>query len=104
MGHPMAGQTVEVLRPEAILTKDGFTGPNANSIMAFFTAPPPSPAKLAPAGSSVTFHRYAVPHAIPTSLLLPCAGTGNVYFVPLPMSPLGPARSAVVPVRYVGQP
>ena len=102
-GHPMAGQTVEVFRPEVIVTHQGYTGPNAHSISAFFNGPPPSPAAAAAAGE-VTFTRYGVSKTIPVSLVLPCAGTGNVYFVPLPKTPIGPAMDAVVPVNYVGQP
>jgi hypothetical protein len=100
-GHPMAGQTVEVFRTEVIVAHEGFTGPNAHSISAFFNAPPPSPATAA---GNVTFTRYAVPKKIPTSLVLPCSGTGNVYFVPFPKTPTGPAMDAAVPVAYVGQP
>lgn len=103
-GHPLAGQTVEVLLPEVILASDGFTGPTANRIIAFFNAPPPPPVNPSKAKGSVTFRRYGTPLAIPTSLVLPCAGTGNVYFVPFPASPIGPARDAVVPVAYEGQP
>jgi len=99
-GHPMAGQTVEVFRPEVIVTNEGFTGPNAHSISAFFNGPPPSPVTVA---GNVTFTRYAVSKKIPVSLVLPCAGTGNVYFVPFPKAPIGPAMDAVVPVTYVGQ-
>jgi len=102
-GHPLAGQTVEVFRPEVIVAHDGFTGPSATSISVFFNAPPPSPAVAAAAGN-VTFTRYLQPKKIPTSLVLPCAGSGNVYFVPFPSSPIGPATDAVVPVHYVGQP
>ena len=58
----------------------------------------------APAGGTDVFTRYGVPKPISTSLLLPCSGTGNVYFVPLPMTPIGPARIATVHVSYVGQP
>src|SRR5665213_51747 len=65
--------------------------------------PPPTPVTTPPAASTVTFGHYGVVKAIPTSLLLPCAGTGNVYFVPLPMSP-PTSKPAVVPVTYVGQP
>ena len=100
-GHPMGGQTVEVFRPEVIVAHEGFTGPIAHSISAFFNGPPPSPATAA---GAVTFTRYAVSKKIPTSLVLPCAGTGNVYFVPFPKTPIGPAMDAVVPVTYVGQP
>lgn len=103
MGHPLAGQSVEVLQPEVIVTR-GFTGPTADRILAFFNAPPPAPVAAPPPSSPVTFRRYGVAKAIPTSLLLPCAGTGNVYFVPFPASPIGAARDTVVPVTYVGQP
>ncbi len=98
MGHPMKGQTVEVFRPVAILTTDGFTG-NATSITAFFGPPPPS--AVASMTDTVTFHQYEVMKKIPTSLLLPCAGMGNVYFIAGP----GPiSRPAVVQVTFVGQP
>jgi hypothetical protein len=103
MGHPMAGQTVEVLRPEVILTDDGYTGSQATSITAFFGPPPPSSVATAPKTSTVTFRRYGVAKKIPTSLLLPCGGTGTVYFVPLPMSP-PTSQPATIPVSYVGQP
>jgi hypothetical protein len=32
---------------------------------------------------------------------LPCAGTGIVWFTPIPVVP--PSRTATVPVRYVSQ-
>ena len=100
-GHPMAGQTMEVFRPEVVVTHLGYTGPSAHRISAFFNAPPPS---AATATGNISFTHYAVPKKIPTSLVLPCAGSGNVYFVPFPSTPLGPATDAVVPVTYVGQP
>jgi hypothetical protein len=103
-GHPMPGQLVEVLRPEPIVASTGLTGPTATYIQAFFGAPPPAPVGP-PAGSgSDVFTRYGVPEALSTSLLLPCGGRGNVYFVPLPKTPLGPGRMATVRVSYVGQP
>jgi hypothetical protein len=81
----------------------GFTGANATSIVVFFGAPPPTAVATTPGTGNVAFTRYGVTKAIPTSLLLPCAGTGNVYFVPLPMSP-PTSRAATVRVSYVGQP
>jgi hypothetical protein len=99
-GHPTAGQSVTVLLGAATVSQAGFTGPNATSIGVFFGPPPP--ASRSGAGP-VTFTRYGVPKAIPTSLVLPCSGTGRVTFVPLPMSP-PTSRAAVVPVRFVGQP
>jgi len=102
-GHPMPGQTVEVFRPEAILGHFGNTGKNATSIMAFFGPPPPSPAPATPAASTVTFKQYGVTKPIPTSLLLPCSGTGTVWFIPMPQSP-PTSGDATVRVSYVGQP
>jgi hypothetical protein len=103
-GHPMAGQTVEVFLPEVIvLHHSGFTGKHANRIVAFFGSPPPTAVPPTPSTSTVTFRTYGVNKAIPTSLLLPCGGTGTVHFVPLPMSP-PKSHPATVRVSYVGQP
>ena len=77
-GHPRAGQTLAVhqLFPPA-------AGPRAGA-------------------TSRTFTRYDSPRSLPTSLTLPCAGTGKVWFSPIPVVP--PSRSAVVPVRFVSKP
>jgi hypothetical protein len=99
-GHPFAGQTVKVLLGATTAAGAGFTGASATSIGVFFGPPPPS---ASPGTGLLTLARYGVARAIPTSLLLPCAGTGQVTFVPLPMSP-PTSRAAVVPVRFVGQP
>jgi hypothetical protein len=103
-GHPMAGQTVEVFRPEVIvLHHSGYTGKNATSIVAFFGPPPPTAVPPTASATTVTFKKDGVNKPIPTSLLLPCSGTGTVYFVPLPMSP-PKSHPATVRVSYVGQP
>jgi hypothetical protein len=103
-GHPMAGQTVEVMRPLVIVVGHfGYTGKNATSIVAFFGPPPPTPSPVPPSASTVTFTRYGIKKPIPTSLLLPCYGTGTVYFIPMPQSPPS-SRDATVRVSYVGQP
>ena len=99
-GHPMAGQTVRVFQPEAIYGTWGNTGAHGHEIGAFFGPPPP--AASAPAGGPVIFLHY-VTLKIPTSEILPCDGTGRVYFIPLPMSPKS-EKDFVVPVNYVGQP
>jgi len=99
-GHPLAGQTVSVFQPEAINGLFGNTGAHGREIGAFFGAPPPGATPAA--GGPVIFHRY-VTKKIPTSEVLPCAGTGHVIFVPLPMSP-GSENDVVIPVTYVGQP
>jgi hypothetical protein len=95
-GHPMAGQSVGVAQPEVIEGTFGNTGSRGTSIGAFFGAPPPT----ASAGS-VVFHHYGT-RKMPTSLMLPCSGSGTVTFVALPMSPS--ERSFGVPVTFAGQP
>jgi hypothetical protein len=99
-GHPLKDQTVEVFRPEAIRGHFGNTGDRATSIVAFFGPVPPT---ATPGASTVTFHRYGVKKPIPTSLLLPCGGTGTVHFVPLPKSP-PTSHDATVRVAFIGQP
>jgi hypothetical protein len=91
-GNPMSGQTVEVFRPEALRVQ-GFTGASADEIVAHFTEDPSIP---------IVLHRFGRPAAIPTSLRLPCGGSGSVVFSPVPTSPS--ARSVTVHVNYVGQP
>ena len=98
-GHPLAGQTLAVhqLFPPASGTL-GRTGNDAE-IGEFFAAPPG--AAQADATSRI-FTRYDSPKSLPTSLTLPCSGTGRVWFTPIPVVP--PSRSAVVPVRYMAKP
>lgn len=95
-GHPLAGQKVEVSELKVIHSTSGFTGKNASSISAFFGPPPPSAAT----SGQVRFTRYGIAKPIPTSLNLPCSGSGHVTFVPLPQSP-PTSRSASVAVEYV---
>lgn len=100
-GHPLGGQTVGVKRvppPPAGNGTLGYTGDRGTSIGAFFGPPPPS----AGAGSSyVSFQVYRT-KPVPIDLELPCSGSGQVTFVPLPLLP--PARTVAVPVKFVGQP
>ncbi len=99
-GHPLRGQTLAVhqLFPPASGSL-GYTGNDAK-IGVFFTAPPPAAAQIST--TTPVFTRYDRLKPLPTSLTLPCAGTGTVWFTPIPVVP--PSRSATVPVRYVGQP
>jgi hypothetical protein len=99
-GHPRAGQTLAVhqLFPPASGGSIGNTGNDAQ-IEVFFHAPPPTAAR--PSASTPAFTRYDRPRPLPTSLILPCAGTGIVWFTPIPVVP--PSRTATVPVRYVSQ-
>jgi hypothetical protein len=93
-GHPLAGQTLEVGPSPAAVADVGYTGTDATEISAFFGAPPPSAGP-----GAVVFKRYGVAKAIPTSLELPCGGTGQVTFVPFPEGP-PVSRAATVPVVY----
>jgi hypothetical protein len=101
MGHPIGGQTVGVKRvpapPDGTGTL-GYTGTSGTSIGAFFGAPPPS----APTSSSYVSFQVYRRKPIPIDLELPCSGSGQVTFVPLPAQP--PAQSIAVPVKFVGQP
>jgi hypothetical protein len=102
-GHPMAGQTLAVHQlfpPTATAGSLGFTGTDSE-IGVFFNAPPPV-ASSGAVTATPTFRRYDVSKPLSTSLTLPCAGTGAVYFVPIPVIP--PSRAATVPVTFVGQP
>ena len=99
-GHPLAGQSVKVALGAATATDGGFTGSGATSIGVFFGPPPPA---AAASTGLLTLDRYGVARPIPTSITLPCSGTGHVTFVPLPMSP-PTSRAAVVNVTFVGQP
>jgi hypothetical protein len=95
-GHPVSRQTVEVGPAASTASTTGDTGNDATSIGAFFGPPPPA----ATGPGQVSFRRYRVLKAIPTSLSLPCQGTGVVTFIPFPESP-PTSRSASVPVEYV---
>lgn len=102
-GHPASGQTLAVhqLFPPTPTGSLGQTG-NDSEIGVFFGAPPPAAGAPRTAAGSVVFTRYDKPKPLPTSLTLPCAGTGTVWFTPIPVIP--PSRSATAPVRFVGQP
>ena len=93
--HPLPGQTVEVRLAPSAAARSGRTGDHATSIGAFFGPPPPG----ATGPGEVSFARYGVPKAIPTSLTFPCRGTGVVTFIPFPNNP-ATFRSASVPVEY----
>lgn len=96
-GHPVAGQTVSVLRATTVSNPVGDTGADSHQIGAFFGAPPPS--ATSPAAGNLNFQRYGT-KTLPVSDLLPCSGSGQVYFVPLPTVP-GGQRIVDIPVTYV---
>lgn len=95
-GHPVAGQTLEVLPASSVAgAGTGNTGPSAHQVAAVFGAPPPAGAAAA---GVADFHRYGVVKTLATSLVVPCSGTSTVYFVPLPVLP--GAQLAPVPVVF----
>jgi hypothetical protein len=102
-GHPLPGQTLAVhqLFPPTAGSGLGKTGDDAR-IGVFFGAPPPGGSAPGPAAGSVTFSHYDRTKPLPTTVTLPCSGTGTVWFTPIPVTP--PSRSQAVPVRFVGQP
>jgi hypothetical protein len=92
-GHPVAGQTVDVMPvvpPTSSLV--GYTGESADRIQVGFTL-------ASTAATPVILRATVVRAAIPTSLNLPCFGTGQVAFVPAPTS--ATARTSFVKVTYV---
>ncbi len=96
-GHPMAGQTLDVLSPLPPTAvgpiHPGNTG-SATRIVAVLRGA--TPVVLA------RFTNYFQSKPIPTSAELPCAGTGVVRFVPKPAS--STAKAAWVTVSFAGQP
>jgi hypothetical protein len=94
--HPLPHQPLEVVRPAAILTNDGYTGAHGTHVNAYLGIPP----SATTSGGIATFAYYGVKKAIPTTLNVPCSGTGYITFVPLPRDP-GSSRAFVVPVDFV---
>jgi hypothetical protein len=95
-GHPLSDQTVKALPvTPPTSTTAGYTGTAANSLAVTFTTPVST-------GTPIVLHDWAVSAPIPTTLLLPCYGTGVATFIPVPSSPT--ARPATVTVTFVGQP
>jgi len=97
-GHPLKGQTLAVHQlfpPSSAAGSVGQTGKDAR-IEVFFNAPPP--ARFPKTAGAVVFRHYDKPQALPTSVIVPCGGTGTVYFTPIPVVP--PSESAAVPVQF----
>jgi hypothetical protein len=91
-GHPAAGQTIGVATPAPPIAGTGDTGSRGRSITAQFIT---SSAASSPV---VRFSEYGT-KAIPTTGMLPCAGSGAVVFSASPTSHT--ARSGKVSVTYV---
>jgi hypothetical protein len=105
-GHPLGGQTLAVhqLFPPTTMSTVGKTGDDS-TIDVFFGAPPPATFQGANAhvsAKTIRFVHYDMTKRLPTSLTLPCGGTGTVWFVPIPVVP--PSQSAAVPVEFESQP
>lgn len=92
-GHPVPGQTVEVseiLPP--VNTQAGYTGDQAVEIDAaliYSTGPVPVKVPIA------TFTQYFVKLPIPTSITVPCGGTGVMSFSPYPLDSGTPSKVSV---------
>jgi hypothetical protein len=95
-GHPIAGQTVSVspVVDPTSKTGVGYTGASASRVVASFGTASSS-------NQAVVITAYDVAEPIPTSLNLPCGGTGEVGFVPNPTS--STAITALLPVTYVNE-
>lgn len=91
-GHPLAGQTVDVVpAPSSGTAPVGNTGDSATEVVVQFG---PSVSVAEP----VVLTSYDTKVAIPTSIDLPCSGTGKVDFVPNPTSDT--AVTSTVAVTY----
>jgi hypothetical protein len=91
IGRALPGQTVGAQRVWTVPTQPGYTGSAAREIIAFFS---PSASNAA----SVSITDFTVAVAIPTTILLPCSGTGDVTFTARPTSPT--ARDTRVKVIF----
>jgi len=94
--HPLANQPLEVVPPPSTNANAGNTGARGTRISAVLGVPPTA----GTVAGFLTFGRYGVKKPIPTTLDVPCSGSGFITFVPFPRDP-GTARSFVVPVEYV---
>jgi hypothetical protein len=102
LGHPMAGQSVAVTRrllPVTSVLAIGFTG-DASSIAAYARFDSPLASPVVPRLGA--FKYYDDPQEIPTDVLLPCGGDGQVVFEPIDGGPN--ARRVAVRVSFQGQP
>jgi hypothetical protein len=98
-GHPMAGQYVEVLPATTNAGSIGYTGSLADAVNVAIVYSQGTASHYVPIG---TVTAYGMPLAIPTSLVLPCYGSGTAVFDPTPTSPT--AVAADLTVSFIGQP
>jgi hypothetical protein len=93
--HPLAHQTLEVRLSASADGTVGNTGPKARRISAYLGIPPSGTAT----GGLATFRYYGHKKPIPTSISVPCSGSGSITFIPFPRVP-GETVAFVVPVEY----
>lgn len=89
-GHPLAGQYVEVQPAPTSSAVVGYTGSAADGIDVLFAS--------ASSAGPLALTSYYAPVEIPTTLELPCGGTGTVTFAPSPTSPT--AQNLTLTVSY----
>ena len=92
-GHPVSGQYLEVVTAPPVSADTGYTGTAADSIDAYILTP-----TGAANGPVVVFKSFYVEEPIPTTIELPCSGTGTAAFVPEPTS--NTARTATVTLTF----
>jgi hypothetical protein len=99
-GHPIAGQDVSVrqLFPPSAVSTLGFTG-TASTIAASLTVVSATSAIATRPIPLAVFSLYDRPVAIPTTLTLPCGGSGAVVFDPVQGG--NTARADAVRVKFV---
>lgn len=97
-GHPLAGQYVEAVPAPASSATAGYTGSAGRLLQVTLTAPASSTLTTVIG----TLNSYYVQLPIPTTLTVPCSGTGLVAFTPTPTS--STARSATVTVDFLSGP
>jgi hypothetical protein len=90
-GHPLGGQTIAVEPPSSTATTTGYTGTHGRSITASFVLPVPT----STASAGLRFTHYGS-QTLPTSLVLPCSGSGLVVFTPEPTSKTAHSTSVTV--------
>jgi hypothetical protein len=94
-GHPGGGQTVSAQPETPVSTDLGFTGSAGRSLNVSLVLSTSAATPI----SIGTLSGYFIKLAIPTSITIPCGGTGEMVFAPSPTSPT--ARSAKVAVTII---
>ncbi len=97
-GHPLADQYVEAVTAPVTSATAGYTGTSAHQLQVTLATPTSSSV-----GALIgTLNSFYVQLPIPTTLSVPCTGTGLVAFTPAPTSPT--ARTATVTVTFLSGP